>query len=116
MPDSICTEKFFTALCPLLRRFSDAGSHTQSASQRRNGPAFENPPEKETAGGSRRSGRKLPVYGDLRGYCGGRRAPHAASEAFCKVGNEHEGGLSGLCSGEICAIGPGTQQTAVLLV
>jgi hypothetical protein len=96
--------------------FRTPASHTRRASHRSNGPAFENPPKKETAGGSRRRGRKLAAYGDLRALCGGARAPHAANGAFCKVGDEHEGCLSGLCSGEICVIGAATQQRVVVLV
>jgi len=96
--------------------FRTPASHTRRGSHRSNGPAFENPPEKETAGGSRRPGRKLPAYGDLRALRGGTRAPHAGNGAFCKVGDEHEGCLRRLCLGEMWVTGAATQQTVVVLV
>src|ERR1700758_665599 len=62
--------------------FRTPASHTRRASHRSNGPAFENPPKKETAGGSRRRGRKLAAYGDLRALRGGARAERFWSRAL----------------------------------
>jgi hypothetical protein len=61
----------------LCEGFRTPARDTRRARHRPNGPAFENPPKKETAGDDARSSSK--AYGDLKALLGGTEVPGAAS-------------------------------------